>query len=58
LSSADIPEYRRLRLVSTLRILSSRLNNALDHLNRYKTNGSAVGRTNGQTRFAQAVKVR
>ena len=58
LSSADIPEYRRLRLVSTLRILSSRLNNALDHLNRYKTNGSAAGRTNGRTRFAQAVKVR
>ena len=58
LACADIPEYRRLRLVSTLRILSSRLNNALDHLNRYKTNGSAVGRSNGRTRFAQAVKVR
>ena len=41
LTSSEIPEYRRLRLVSTLRILSSRLNNALDHLNRYKTNGAA-----------------
>ena len=58
LASADIPEYRRLRLVSTLRILSSRLNNALDHLNRYKTNGSAISRSNGRTRFAQAVKTR
>lgn len=58
LASADIPEYRRLRLVSTLRILSSRLNNALDHLNRYKVNGSTAGRSNGRTRFAQAVKVR
>ncbi len=58
LASADIPEYRRLRLVSTLRILSSRLNNALDHLNRYKTNGSTISRSNGRTRFAQAVKTR
>ena len=60
LASAEIPEYRRLRLVSTLRILSSRLNNALDHLNRYKANGSSNGSgSNGsRSRFAHAVKVR
>lgn len=58
LASADIPEYRRLRLVSTLRILSSRLNVALDHLNRYKKNGAALGKTNKRTRIAQPVKVR
>ncbi len=33
LASIDIPEYRRLRLISTLRILSSRLDTALIHLN-------------------------
>ena len=33
LASMDIPEYRRLRLISTLRILSSRLDVALHHLN-------------------------
>lgn len=58
LASAEIPEYRRLRLVSTLRILSSRLNIALDHLNRYKANGSPNGRNGSRSRFAHAVKVR
>ena len=59
LASAEIPEYRRLRLVSTLRILSSRLNIALDHLNRYKSNGSTNGSTNGsRSGYAQVVKVR
>ena len=58
LASAEIPEYRRLRLVSTLRILSSRLNIALDHLNRYKTNGSSNGSNGSRSRFAHAVKVR
>ncbi len=33
LASIEIPEYRRLRLISTLRILSSRLETALNHLN-------------------------
>lgn len=33
LASMDIPEYRRLRLISTLRILASRLDVALHHLN-------------------------
>ncbi len=59
LVSAEIPEYRRLRLVSTLRILSSRLNIALDHLNRYNTNGSSnsgKGNSNG-SRIAHAVRV-
>lgn len=58
LASAEIPEYRRLRLVSTLRILSSRLNIALDHLNRYKTNGSSNGSNSSRSRFAHAAKVR
>lgn len=58
LASAEIPEYRRLRLVSTLRILSSRLNNALDHLNRYKANGSSNGSNGSHSRLPQAVKVR
>ena len=58
LASADIPEYRRLRLVSTLRILSSRLNIALDHLNRYKKNGATLRNSTTRTRIAQKVKVR
>ncbi len=58
LASAEIPEYRRLRLVSTLRILSSRLNNALDHLNRYNANSSSNGSSSNRSRFAHAVKVR
>ena len=58
LASAEIPEYRRLRLISTLRILSSRLNIALDHLNRYKSNGSSRGSNGSGSRFAEAVKVR
>ena len=58
LTSAEIPEYRRLRLVSTLRILSSRLNIALDHLNRYKANGSSSGNSGNRSRFAHAVKLR
>ena len=53
LASTDIPEYRRLRLVSTLRILSSRLNIALDHLNRYKANGTALRRSNGRRQLAK-----
>lgn len=58
LASTEIPEYRRLRLVSTLRILSSRLNIALDHLNRYKSNGVARKRTANHSELARAVKVR
>ncbi len=58
LASAEIPEYRRLRLVSTLRILSSRLNNALDHLNRYKTNGATRSYNGNGTRYAQVAKMR
>ncbi len=57
LASAEIPEYRRLRLMSTLRILSSRLNIAMDHLNRYKTYSSAsTTKTNG-ARKSRASKV-
>lgn len=33
LAGTDIPEYRRLRLISTLRILSTRVEAALGHLN-------------------------
>ena len=58
LASADIPEYRRLRLVSTLRILSNRLNVALDHLHRYRKTSAALGRTNNRSRLAEAAKVR
>ena len=58
LASAEIPEYRRLRLVSTLRILSSRLNIALDHLNRYKTNGATRNYNGNPARFAQVAKMR
>ena len=57
LTSSEIPEYRRLRLVSTLRILSSRLNNALDHLNRYKTNGAARNHNGNRAKFAETAKV-
>jgi ParB family chromosome partitioning protein len=59
LVSSDIPEYRRLRLVSTLRILSSRLDTALNHLVRYKkpsANGHQANRSRART--AQAVKSR
>ncbi len=58
LASSEIPEYRRLRLVSTLRILSSRLNNALDHLNRYKTNGVARNHNGSRKQFAHTAKAR
>ncbi len=59
LASADIPEYRRLRLISTLKILSSRLNIALDHLNRYNSPGlTSTGSSSSQTRVSRAVKVR
>ena len=58
LASVEIPEYRRLRLVSTLRILSSRLNSALDHLNRYKSKESSDGSNGSRSRFVHAVKVR
>ena len=58
LASSEIPEYRRLRLVSTLRILSSRLNNALDHLNRYKTNGVVRNNNGSRKQFAQTAKAR
>ena len=58
LASSEIPEYRRLRLVSTLRILSSRLNNALDHLNRYKTNGVVRNHNGSRKQFAQTAKAR
>ena len=59
LASAEIPEYRRLRLVSTLRILSSRLNIALDHLARYKKSGANGHRANRNgSKVAQAVKAR
>ena len=59
LASAEIPEYRRLRLVSTLRILSSRLNIALDHLARYKKPGANRHSTNRNgSKVGQAVKVR
>ncbi len=59
LASAEIPEYRRLRLVSTLRILSSRLNIALDHLVSHKKAG--VNRHNASrsgSRLTQTVKAR
>ena len=58
LASADIPEYRRLRLVSTLRILSSRLNTALDHLNRYKSSGTMLRRSTNRSRPQQVVNAR
>ena len=59
LASADIPEYRRLRLISTLKILSSRLNIALNHLNRYNTPGAvSLGMTSNQNRSSQAVNAR
>ena len=58
LASSEIPEYRRLRLVSTLRILSSRLNNALDHLNRYKTNGVVRNHNGSRKQFAHTAKAR
>ena len=59
LISSEIPEYRRLRLVSTLRILSSRLNIALDHLVRYKKPGANGHRgKRSATKFAEAVKTR
>ena len=59
LLSAEIPEYRRLRLVSTLRILSSRLNIALDHLVRYKKPGAKVkGADRNGSSIAVGVKAR
>ena len=58
LASAEIPEYRRLRLVSTLRILSSRLNIALDHLNRQKAIGVKRSLNGNHKRAAQIAKVR
>ena len=58
LASAEIPEYRRLRLVSTLRILSSRLNIALEHLNRYKTNGTVRNHHRSRARYAETVNAR
>ena len=57
LASSEIPEYRRLRLISTLRILSSRLDIALDHLVRQKrpsANGHASIRS--RTRVAAVAK--
>lgn len=58
LASSEIPEYRRLRLVSTLRILSSRLNYALDHLNRYKTNGTSRTHSRSRPRRTETVNAR
>lgn len=66
LASMDIPEYRRLRLISTLRILASRLDVALHHLNggqsaldekpRPITGSRAV--ENGRRRSASLVKAK
>lgn len=66
LASIDIPEYRRLRLISTLRILASRLDVALHHLNggqsaldekpRPITGSRAV--ENGRRRSASLVKAK
>ena len=58
LTSAEIPEYRRLRLVSTLRILGSRLNIALDHLNRQKANGVARNLNGKHKKMAQVANMR
>ena len=58
LTSAEIPEYRRLRLVSTLRILSSRLNIALEHLNRQKINGTARNHNGTRQRYAETLGAR
>ena len=58
LTSSEIPEYRRLRLVSTLRILSSRLNFALDHLNRHRTNGTPRNHSRTRSRRTETANVR
>ncbi len=59
LVSVEIPEYRRLRLASTLRILASRLNVALDHLDRYNAPTAAKVNTSTQKNGrAQAASVR